>query len=117
MPLLWTPQCFAMWRVFLFTNILIAPSTCATYKVKFSYATASLNVMQVRTADGKERIVKAREESKVFPDLELPAAKITSDYSDYGEIKCAKNLSGPCAESARSVTGRQCPHIWSGGRP
>merc|ERR1712179_209721 len=64
-----------MWRVLLFTNILIAPSTCGTYKV--------------RTENGKEHIVKARKRSKLFPDLELgknhivPAAKIASDYYSY----------------------------------
>jgi len=60
-----------MWRVFFFTNILIAPSTCKTYKV--------------RTADGKEHIVKAREGSEVFPDLEL--GKNHNDYNDNGKIK------------------------------
>ena len=58
---------------------------------------------QVRTADGKEHIVKSREGSEKFPDLELgknhivPAAKVASDYSlgsDYsdGKIKCEKKL-------------------------
>ena len=49
----------------------------------------------MRTADGKERIVEAREK---FPDLQLgnnhivPAAKVASDYSDDGEIKCENFL-------------------------
>merc|ERR1712025_1316049 len=59
-----------LWRVFLFTNILIAPSICATYKV--------------RTADGKEHIVKSREGSEKFPDLELGNSHMVPKASDYG---------------------------------
>jgi len=59
-----------LWRVFLFTNILIPPSICATYKV--------------RTADGKEHIVKSREGSEKFPDLELGNSHMVPKASDYG---------------------------------
>merc|ERR1711909_210038 len=80
-----------MWRVLLFTNILIVPSNCGTYKV--------------RTENGKEHIVKARKRSKVFPDLELgknhivPAAKIASDYYSYNYNNMSNIATTPKPES------------------
>ena len=56
---------------------------------------------QVRTADGKEHIVKSREGSEKFPDLELGNSHMVPKASDYGlgsdygydgGIKCEKNL-------------------------
>ena len=55
----------------------------------------------MRTADGKEHIVKSREGSEKFPDLELGNSHMVPKASDYGlgsdygydgGIKCEKNL-------------------------